>query len=556
MSLFAKHQPTLNKAIEALHARTFYAAFPEMPSPAVYGETADPDGLEKFKAQRTKQQFADLKQTGGNGWIGQEESPYFQEPLRVLYPSYSVDTLINQATAAQTQWRKTNANDRAGILLESLEGMKKRFYEIAYATMHTTGQWFMMAFQASGPHAADRALEAIAAGYEELNRFPAKALWDKPMGKYNIQLNKEWRAVPKGISLVIGCSTFPTWNSVTGIYGSLITGNPVIVKPHPGSILPIAIVVAEIQKVLSENGLDPNICQLAPDTYDKMITKELAEHPSVKLIDFTGNSVFGSYLEALPGKIVFTEKTGVNSVILDSVDDADKAAANLAFSINLYSGQMCTAPQNFYIPEGGINSPVGNISFDQFAEKLVAQLNSLIDNPKAAPYVLGAIQNKKTVERIAEAEKLPGKVWLKSRSFENPMFKTPRVATPVIVEVDASKKEIFSKELFGPIALLIKTKNTDQSIALAKEMAQLHGAISCGAYTTNPEVREKIADEMALVATPVSFNLTGGIYMNQNAAFSDFHVTGGNPSGNASFTNPEYVTKRFTWVGHREPVKA
>jgi phenylacetic acid degradation protein paaN len=335
-----------------------------------------------------------------------------------------------------------------------------------------------------------------------------------------------------------------------------MTGNPVIVKPHPGSILPIAIVVAEIQRVLADNNLDPNICQLAPDTFDKMITKELAEHPSVKLIDFTGNSGFGSYLEALPGKTVFTEKTGVNSVILDSVDDADKAAANLAFSINLYSGQMCTAPQNFYIPEGGINSPTGNISFDQFAEKLVAQLNSLIDNPKAAPYVLGAIQNKKTIERIAEAEKLPGKVWLKSRVFENPMFKTPRVATPVVVEVDASKKEIFSKELFGPIALLIKTKNTDQSISLAKEMAQQHGAISCGAYTTNPEVREKIADEMSLAATPVSFNLTGGIYMNQNAAFSDFHVTGGNPSGNASFTNPEYVTKRFTWVGHREPVKA
>jgi phenylacetic acid degradation protein paaN len=555
MTLFAKHQPVLNKAIEALHARTFYAAFPEMPAPAIYGETADPDGLEKFKEQRKKQQFTELKQTGGNGWIGQEESPYFQEPLRVVYPSYSVDTLINQANAAFPQWRKTSINDRAGILMESLEGMKKRFFEIAYATMHTTGQWFMMAFQASGPHAADRALEAIAAGYEELNRFPAKALWDKPMGKYNIQLNKEWRAVPKGISLVIGCSTFPTWNSVTGIYGSLITGNPVIVKPHPGSILPIAIVVAEIQKVLSENGLDPNICQLAPDTFDKMITKELAEHPSVKLIDFTGNSQFGSYLEALPGKIVFTEKTGVNSVILDSVEDIEKVAANLAFSLNLYSGQMCTAPQNFYIPEGGIQSPAGNIPFEVIAEKLVAQVNSLVDNPKAAPFVLGAIQNKQTVSRIGEAEKL-GKVWLKSRAFTNPMFPNPRVATPVVIEVDASKKEIFSKELFGPIALLIKTKSTDESISLAKEMAQQHGAISCGAYTTNPEVREKIADEMALAATPVSFNLTGGIYMNQNAAFSDFHVTGGNPSGNASFTNPEYVTKRFTWVGHREPVKA
>lgn len=554
MTLFEKHQGTITKAIEALHARTFYAAFVENPAPAVYGETADADGQAKFKSILGKK-FEELKQANPTSWGGQEESPYLQEELKISYPIFTSGVLIERAKKTFHQWRKVSAQDRAGILMESLEKVKARFFEIAYATMHTTGQGYMMAFQASGPHAADRALEAIAAGYEELNRFPSSAIWEKPMGKFNLQLNKEWRAVPKGISIVIGCSTFPTWNSVTGIYGSLITGNSVIVKPHPGAILPIAIFVAEIQKVLLENNLDPTICQLAVDTFDKMITKELAEHPEVKLIDFTGNSSFGSYLEALPGKTVFTEKTGVNSVILDSVDDVDKVAANLAFSVNLYSGQMCTAPQNFYIPADGIKTATGHVSFDQFAEKFVANINGLVDNPKAGPFVLGAVQNKKTSERVIEAEKIGGKVWLKSRTFENPMFKNARVATPVVIEVDGSKKEIFGKELFGPIALLIKTKNTDQSIELAQEMAQQHGAISCGAYTTNEVVKEKIADEMSLAATPVSFNLVGGIYMNQNAAFSDFHVTGGNPSGNASFTNPEYVTKRFTWVGHREPVK-
>jgi phenylacetic acid degradation protein paaN len=554
MNLHNKHKAVITKAIEALHARTFFAAFPEHPAPAVYGETADADGQAKFKAALGKK-FEELKQTGAEAWAGQEESPYLQEDLKISYPTFSSNALVEKSKAAFHVWRKVSAEDRAGILMESLERMKARFFEIAYATMHTTGQGYMMAFQASGPHAADRALEAIAAGYDELQRFPKNALWDKPMGKFNIQLNKEWRAVPKGVSVVIGCSTFPTWNTVPGVYASLITGNPVIVKPHPGAILPIAMVVAEIQKVLVENNLDPNICQLGVDTFDKMITKELAEHKDVKVIDFTGNSVFGSYLEGLQGKAVFTEKTGVNSVILDSLEDADKVAANLAFSLSLYSGQMCTAPQNFYIPESGIKTSAGTLSFDEFAKKLADNINGLVDNPKAGPFVLGAVQNKKTSERVTDIDKIGGKVVLASRSFENPMFKNARVATPALVEVDATKKDVFSKELFGPIALLIKTKNTDQSIALAQEMAIEHGAISCGAYTTDAAVREKIADEMALAATPVSFNLTGGIYMNQNAAFSDYHVTGGNPSGNASFTNPEFINKRFTWVGHREPVK-
>jgi len=554
MSLYEKHKDILHKAVDALHERTFFAAYPEHPSPKIYGETADADGRKKFQEGLGKQ-FEELNQDTPDGWIGVEESPYLQEPLGIEYPRFTVETLINRANVAFNQWRKVDASERAGILVESLDRLKERFFEIAYATMHTTGQGYMMAFQASGPHAADRALEAVAAGYEELQRFPSGVIWDKPMGKYNIKLDKQWRSVPKGIGLVVGCSTFPTWNSVPGVYASLVTGNSVIVKPHPGAVLPMAIFVAEIQNVLKENDLDPNICQLAVDTYDNMITKELAEHKDVKIIDFTGNSKFGDYLERLEAKSVFTEKTGVNSVILDSADDIDKVAANLAFSVTLYSGQMCTAPQNFYIPEGGIDTPNGKISFDDFAEKFIENINGLVDNPKAGPFVLGAIQNKATCDRIDNSKNV-GKVLLETRSIENPMFKNARINTPMVLEVSANDKEKFSEELFGPIALLIKTKDTNESIALAKELAQKEGAISCGAYCSDPELKEKIADEMALAATPVSFNLVGGIYMNQNAGFSDFHVTGGNPAGNASFTNPEYVIKRFTWVGHREPAKA
>lgn len=552
MALFEKHEALLNKAIAALHARTFFSAFPEQPSPPAYGEQANKDGQEKFSEMLGKR-FEDLGQAGAERWEGQETSPYLQKPLLISYPLFPAETLLVRADEAFRQWRRIGVQQRAGILLESLDRIRARFFEIAYATMHTTGQGYMMAFQASGPHAADRALEAIAAGYEEMQRFPSRALWNKPMGKYNIQLNKEWRAVPRGISLVIGCSTFPIWNSVAGMYGSLITGNTVLVKPHPGAILPIAIVVAEIRRALEADGVNPDACQLAVDTFDAPVTKVLAEDARVKLIDYTGGATFGTYLELLPGKIVFTEKTGVNPVIMDSTDDIEKVAANLAFSVSLYSGQMCTAPQNIFIADAGIKTPVGTVSFEAFAEKLAAQITGLVDNPRAGPFVLGAIQNNQTCERIAAAEKLPGKVWLKSRTFVNPDFPDARVATPVVVEMDAAKRDLFSEERFGPIVLLIRTADTDESIALARDLAVRHGAISCGAYVTDPEVKEKIADEMASAATPVSFNLTGNIYMNQNAAFSDFHVTGGNPAGNASFTNPEYVTKRFTWVGHREP---
>jgi phenylacetic acid degradation protein paaN len=316
----------------------------------------------------------------------------------------------------------------------------------------------------------------------------------------------------------------------------------------------MALVVAEIQKVLAENGLDPHICQLAVDPEEGLIAKELAEYPAVKLIDYTGGTAFGTYLESLPGKTAFTEKTGVNSVILDSMADLDKVVQNLAFSLCLYSGQMCTAPQNLLVPAAGVRVGDTPVSYETVVQKLAAAVSGLASNKTVAPHILGAIQNPATIERVKAMAQLPGHPVLTTCEVANPLFANARLCAPVIYEVDAAQKEVYSQELFGPIALVIKTADTDQSIALAKSLAQEYGAISCGAYTTDADTKEKIMDEMGMAATPVSFNLTGNIYLNQNASFSDFHVTGGNPAGTASFTNPEFIVKRFTWVGFREPV--
>lgn len=538
--LLAKHQNTLDNAVKASHDRTFYAQYPEHPK--AYGEEAPQAGEAAFKAM-LGHPFERLLQESGNR-EGEEVSPYTLEPLQISYPIIPADTLVMQATAAGKAWAKTPAADRAALLVETLDAVKDHFFEIAYATMHTTGQSYMMSFQASGPHANDRALETIALGYQELQRYPEKLTWEKPMGKASVKLDKHFKAIPKGISLVIGCSTFPVWNSLPGIYASLVTGNPVLVKPHPKAVLPIAIVVAAIQKVLQENGYDPLLCQLAADTSAHLNTKELCERPEVALIDYTGGSAFGNYVEQLPGKTVFTEKAGVNSVIIDSAPDTDAVAQNLAFSVSLYSGQMCTAPQNFFIPAH---------LYNEMAGKIRDAVQALVINPKMGAGTLGAVQNEATVKRAQEAASM-GRLLLGGGPVTNEEFANARTCSPTIIEVDASQEAVYDKELFGPVILLIRTKDTHESIRLAKAIAHKHGAITCAAYTTDAKVQEEIEEAMNSVFTPVSFNFTGFIWVNQHAAFSDFHVTGGNAAGNASFTNPEFILKRFVWVGNRAQI--
>ncbi|MDQ3072650.1 MAG: aldehyde dehydrogenase family protein, partial [Bacteroidota bacterium] len=498
------------------------------------------------------QKFTELLQEDAKKYEGVETSPFTQESLGITYPIFDIDTLVARSKAFTKLWRNTDVQARAGILMESLEGMKERFNDIAIATMHTSGQGYMMAFQASGPHAADRALEVIALGYEELTRVPRSAEWEKPMGKFDLKVRKTWKAIGKGTGLVVGCSTFPVWNTVPGLYANLIVGNPVIVKPHPGAVLPIAIVVAEIQKALRSNGLDANIVQLAPDTFDDPIAKKLATHEDIKLVDYTGGPDFGNFLENIPGKVVFTEKAGVNSVIIDSVTDIDPIVQNLAFAASLYSGQMCTAPQNIFNPKDGIKTANGmHLSFEEVAAKFVEAIKNIAGHPKMGPGTLGAIQNLNTSKRIGDAKK-SGKVLLESSEVANEEFPGARTASPLVLEMSSSDKALFSEELFGPIVILVKTENTAESISLAKELAIAKGAISCGAYSTDKAVRDHIAAEMEESFTPVTFNFTGPIWMNQNAAFSDFHVTGGNPAGNASFADAAFIVRRFVWVGHKE----
>lgn len=539
--------PRIAVAIEQLKLRTYYSAYPE--NPKAYAEEVNEAGKLAFQ-QRLSNRFEELINDGSNSWLGEEVSPYMQVGLGIEYPVFSTDTLISNAQAARNQWSKISPEKRADILLETLDKIQDRFFEIAYATMHTTGQSFVMSFQASGPHANDRALESIALGLQELTRIDHDVTWVKNMGKFDLTIKKNFKPVSKGVGLVIGCSTFPTWNTVPGVFANLITGNSVIVKPHPKSVLPIAIVVAEMQKVFLAHGLNGSLVQLAVDSLANPITKQLAEHKAVKLIDYTGGSEFGEYVESLPGKTVFTEKAGVNSVILESVGDAKAVFGNLAFSASLYSGQMCTAPQNIFVPANGIATSDGRLTFDEVVSGIQQAIVGMAENPKMGPFTLGAIQNDLTKNRVVDTLGSLGKSPVEAQVV-NPEFADARIMTPSVIAIDEADRNLWNKECFGPIMFIVKVENAAKALELAAFNAENKGAITCLCYSTDQAYCTEVEETMNAVFTPVSFNFTGAAFVNQHAAFSDFHVTGGNPSGNATFTDALFINRRFVWVGNR-----
>jgi phenylacetic acid degradation protein paaN len=554
-TLFGKHEKQLNDALAAIRRRTYWSAYPEVPSGKIYGETAKDEGLAAFEARRNK--YFDLGQPGSTGRIGAEVSP-FGPALGITYPQADLDQLIPAVRRAADAWRKVDSRQRAGICLEILQRLNRRSFEMASAVMHTTGQSFVMSFQAGGPHAQDRGLEAVAYAFDELSRCPAKATWEKQTGKTEVtRLEKTYHIVPRGIAVTIGCSTFPTWNSYPGFFASLVTGNAVIVKPHPGAVLPLALTVETAREVLREQDLDPNVVTLAADSAAAPLTRQLVMRPEVGIIDYTGGSEFGRWIEEhARHAVVFTEKAGVNCAILDSAADLGAVAANLAFSISLYSGQMCTAPHNIFIPAAGMATPGGRVGFEDVAGALIKAIDALLSDPQRAADVLGAIQNEKTLQRIEEFARAPGKVLRASTAVHSDKFPQARTRTPLVLGLEARQKDVFMREAFGPIALLIRTRDTSESVALAAEAARCCGAITSAVYSTDHAVLDSARDALTLAGAAVSCNLTGQIFVNQAAAFSDFHVSGLNPAGSATLCDAAFVASRFRVVQSRIPLTA
>ena len=555
-ALCNRHEQVLTDAAAALAARSYYARYPDSPSPRVHGEGAAETGLGAYETQLGRAFDLGDQPTAGDP-VGSEVSPY-GPVLGVTYPRLDVDAAMSAARGAMREWRDVGPRTRAAVCVEIIDRLHGRSFEMAHAVMHTSGQPFVMAFQAGGPQAQERALEAVVAALVEQERIPARARWEKPGKDAPLVMDKEFVCVPRGVALVIGCNTFPTWNAYPGLFASLATGNAVVVKPHPRAVLPLAITVAVCREVLAEVGFDPALVQLAAEGDGEALAKELAVRPEVAIIDYTGGPGFGGWLEregAAAGKAVFTEKAGVNSIILDSTDDLRGMLGNLAFSLTLYSGQMCTTPQNLYLPRTGLQTPDGPVSVADFAARLGAAVERLTGDDARAVELLGATVNDAVRARVAGladlAREADGEVVLESRSVTHPAYPDAVVHTPGLVRLDAAREDVYTEECFGPVALLIVTESTEHSLAQFVDTVREHGAMTAAVYSTSEEVLEAAREASLDAGVALSENLTGQVFVNQTSAFSDFHGTGANPAANAAYTDAAFIAPRFRVIATR-----
>lgn len=539
--LFDKHRALLDQAQTAVTRRTHWIPYAE--NPRAYGETALDDGQKAFEAYRNAQFYLD--QPGMQGRGGEKISPYGL-PLNISYPCCNTDALIAAAKAAMLPWVRAGVEARTGICLEILARLNASSAEMAHALMHTTGQSLGMAFLTGGPQAQARGLEALAWAHREMSQIPQQAEWQRNISQ---RLEKRFMVAPQGLSLIIGSATQPTWNAYPALFANLATGNPVIVKPHPTAVLPLAITVAVARQVIKEAGFDANLVTLLVGNPDGPVARDIVHRSDIRLIDYAGAPDFGHrLLDTARQARLCVETGGVNCVLVDSTYDYKALLKNLVFSLCLDSGQLRTTPRTIFVSREGVQTPEGLISDEQFGLDLAYALGKFVEEPIRAVDVLGAIQSPATVARILAARDMAVEacnILRNSTPLPHPHWPAARVHTPLLLQAAAEQRTIYMEERFGPIATVVSTANTAESLALAEITMREKGALNFLVHSTRTHVRQLAEDAALRTGVALSFNLTGAVLINQPAGFADFHASGANPAASCGMIDAAFVANRF-----------
>ncbi len=542
---FSSHAPRLERALQACATREAWTPFLESPSGKLHPAGAKDAGLAWFQAALGRP--FPLSMPGEVGRIGAEVSPYTRSPLRIDYPRVEVEPLMAAARAAMPAWRKASVQARVGVCLEILDRLAQDVFANAFATMQTAGQGFMMSFAGSGANSLDRGLEGIAFAYKAMMDIPTQAVFERRFGGEPVRLRKRYRLMPRGVAVVISCGSYPAWNAYPALFANLATANPVVLKPHPECILPMARMVEIARDTLREAGFDPNLVTLAADTRAEPITKHLLLHRDTAIIDFTGSQQFGAWIEENCGHAdVYTETAGCNAVVVESADALEPVLDALAQSLCLFSAQMCTAAQNIFVPADGVRVGDARVRPDAFAAGLAGAIDRMLANPKHAAGICGALQTD-TIEATLQGLATHPGVVRPSRPYEHPEYPAARTATPLVIRT-AAPDSVYQREHFGPVGFVIEARDRDHALQQAAHDAGHFGSIANYAYSVDPDFREAIEDAFADNGASVGINLLGQRPINFTAAFSDYHVTGLNPAGNACLTDLAFVTRRFRIV--------
>ncbi|SNS93833.1 succinate-semialdehyde dehydrogenase / glutarate-semialdehyde dehydrogenase [Tardiphaga sp. OK246] len=382
-----------------------------------------------------------------------------------------LDKAIAAAQSGFNTWRRVSAFERSKILRKAADLVRARVEQIA--TILTFEQGKLLAEAKLEVMGSADVIEWFA---EEGRRAYGRIIPARADGVRNMVLME-----PVGPVAGFSPWNFPVLQAARKISGALAAGCSIIIKcpeETPGS--PI-----EFVKCFEEAGVPAGVINLVYGV-PAVISEYLISSPAIRKISFTGSVPVGKHLASLAGQHMkrSTMELGGHAPVLVFDDvETDGIATLLAGMKYRNAGQVCVSPTRFFVQER---------SYDKFVAKFTDLARGIAVGDGFDPNSkMGPLANPRRVNAmettLLDAQEKGAKVETGGKRIGNAgNFFEPTVLTNV-----PTHARIMHEEPFGPIAVMLRFKDTDEVLERANS---LPFGLASYAFTKDAKTATKVSD--------------------------------------------------------------
>jgi succinate-semialdehyde dehydrogenase/glutarate-semialdehyde dehydrogenase len=357
---------------------------------------------------------------------------------------------INAAHKAFPAWAKRTTKDRAALL--------KRWYELIIANKNDLG--VILAAEQGKPLQESIGEVAYGAGFIEWFAEEGKRAYGDVIPPH--APDKRLVVIKQAVG-VVGLITpwnFPSAMITRKASAALAAGCSVVLKPAEDTPLS-ALALGELAL---RAGIPAGVLNIVVTGAPAPIGATLTAHPAVRKLSFTGSTRVGKLLlnQCSDGiKKVSLELGGNAAFIVFDDADLDAAIAGLMAVKFRNTGQTCISANRIFVQDG---------IYERFADKLVQAVAKLrTGNPLDTDMQQGPLINQAAIDKVNrivnDAVSRGARAAIGGQPHANGgLFYQPTVL------VDVSKDaQLWTEEIFGPVAPLIRFGNEEEVVALAND---------------------------------------------------------------------------------------
>lgn len=382
-----------------------------------------------------------------------------------------IDEMVSKAGKAQSTWGNSDFSRRLRVLASLHDYILKNQDLIARVACRDSGKTMLDASMGEILVTLEKIQWTIKHGQRALlpSRRPGPTNFFMKWYK-----GAEIRYEPLGVISSIVSWNYPFHNLLGPIIAALFTGNAIVVKCSEQVVWSSEFFVELIRKCLEACDEDPDLVQLCyclPPTEKDDSANYFTSHPGFKHITFIGSQPVAHYILKCAAKSltpVVVELGGKDAfIVLDSAKNLEALSSIIMRGTFQSSGQNCIGIERVIVSRENYDDLVKILNDRMTANPL--RQGSDIDHLENVDMGAMISDNRfDDLEALVKDAVAKGARLLHGGSrFKHPKYPQGHYFQPTLLVDVTPEMKIAQNEVFGPILVMMKARNTDHCVQLA-----------------------------------------------------------------------------------------